>query len=158
MAIKKSLLLAGAVTSIGLASITGAAVVGAQSNSSPGNSLAQKIAQKFNLKESDVKAVIDEQHTEMEQQHKQKLEDRLTQNVKDGKITEEQKTKILAKLEELQKDREANREKMKSEDKTERRAFMNQKHAELTQWLKDNNIPEDVFPHGEGHPKGDRRI
>ncbi len=144
MAIKKSLFVTGAVATIGLASLSGAALVAAES-ANPGDTLAQKIAQKFNLNEAEVKAVIQENREEHKQEHKQQIEEELTQAVSDGKITEEQKTKLLAKLEEMHKNRQENKDELKDMTKGERRQQMETKKAEMKQWLKDNGIPEDIM-------------
>lgn len=67
-----------------------------------------------------------------------RYEERLNQAVKDGKLTEEQKTKILAKHKELMKeieaDREANkgkREDFQNKTEAERKALMEQRKAEM---------------------------
>lgn len=158
MNIKKPLLVLGAVTGIGLAGLTGLGVVSAATDTSTGsdsgaNSLIDRIATKFNLNRSDVAAVFDEEKTAREAERQQKLEDRLTQAVTDGKITEEQKTKILAKLEELKTQMEANRDAMKDKTPQERHDAMKQQRDELQQWAKDNDIPLRylMFIHGHGH-------
>src|SRR3990167_2517246 len=143
MAIKKSVLITGAVATIGLASLGGAALAATESGNS-GDSLAQKIAQKFNLDEGKVKAVIQENREEHMQEHKQEAEDKLTQAVADGKITEEQKTKLLAKLEEMRKNSQENKGEFKDMTKEQRHEQMEAKKTEMEQWLKDNGISEEV--------------
>ena len=81
----------GAVTAIAMA---GSAAVLADSENGQ-NGLAQRIAQKFNLNQADVEAVIQEEH-------QARHEARLDQLVADGKSTEEQKSLILQKQEEWQ--------------------------------------------------------
>jgi hypothetical protein len=145
MRIKKSLLLAVAVTTIGLAGM-GAAAKAATTSNTEGTGLVDKIAQKFNLNKDDVQKVFDEDRQSHEAEHQAKMEERLSQAVTDGKITEEQKTKILAKIKELDAARESEREAMKDKTQEERKTLMEQKRAELEQWAKDNNIPTDYFP------------
>src|SRR5690349_14401657 len=68
--------------------------------------LVQKIAQKFGLKESDVQTVFDEVRSEKQTEMQARFEEKLTQAVKDGKITEAQKTAIIAKHKEMQQKHE----------------------------------------------------
>lgn len=121
-------------------------VVSAQSQTSS-TSLVDKIAQKFNLKKSDVQAVFDQDRQEHEAQHQQQLKTRLDQAVKDGKLTQDQEDKLIAKLKEL----DSNRDSLKDKTPEERHAAMKSKMDEFKQWLKDNNISEDLV-----HPAGMR--
>jgi hypothetical protein len=145
---KKSLLIAGAVTSIGLASATAFGQGAfAESNSTGGTSLVDRIAQTFHLDKNEVQKVFDADHEEHEAEHKARIEAKLDAAVKEGKLTEEQKSKILAKLEELKQDRPS-REEMESKTPEQRRTEMEQHHQALQQWAKDNNIPEEYLPFG----------
>ena len=154
MRIKKSLLVAGAVATIGLAG-TGA-VAHAATKPDPGkDGLVDKIAQKFSLNRDDVQKVFDEERQSHEAEHQAKVEERLTKAVTDGKITEEQKSKILAKLTELKSQMQTNHEALKDKTKEERKALMDQKQAELKQWAQDNNIPTGYLPMA-GPGKGSR--
>jgi len=155
MNIRKPLLILGAATGIGLAGLTGLGVVSAATSTStdPQSSIIDKLVTKFNLNRDDVEAVFEEGRTERETERQQKVEERLTQAVTDGTITEEQKTKILAKLEELKTQMESNREEMKDKTHEERREAMKQHREELQQWAEDNDIPLRylMFMHGHGH-------
>lgn len=147
---KKSLAIASAITSIGLASIASVGLVGAaQSTTSGSNTLVDKIAQKFNLNKDDVQKVFDEDRQTHEAEHGQKQADRIAQAVKDGKLTQEQADKITAKLKELKAQREAERDSMKDKTEEERRIAMETRRAELEKWAKDNNIPLEYL-HGLG--------
>jgi hypothetical protein len=108
----------------------------AQSNGS--DSLASKIAAKFNLSESEVQAVIDEERQARHIEHEKRLEDRLTQAVSDGKITSEQKDAIIAKLAEVKPRMDALKDET---DDSARHDGMKAIHDELTQWAEDNDIP-----------------
>lgn len=159
MAIKKSLIVTGVIASVGLASLAAIGTVAADTNGN--NSLAQAIAKKFNLNQNEVQQVLDEHHSEMEAEHQQKLENRLSQAVKDGKITEEQKTKILAKLDEMKKEREDNKDKVKNMSEEERKKFMDERRTALESWAKENGIPltslHFLMPHhGHGGPGFDK--
>lgn len=105
------------------------------------SSLIQTIAQKFNLNQSDVQQVFDDQKTQMEAEHQQREADRLSQAVTDGKLTQDQADKISAKEKEL----EANRH-----------AAIQQQITDLKQWATDNGIPQEFMPFGGpgGHRGG----
>lgn len=64
------------------------------------DSLITKIAQKFNLKEADVEAVFESVRDERQEEMKANRQEKLSQAVKDGVITEAQKNTLLAKMEE----------------------------------------------------------
>lgn len=154
MNIKKPLLIAGAVTTIGLAGLVGTSVVSAASDTNSSGTLVDKIAQKFNLNKADVQAVFDQNRADHEAEHQADLKTRLDQAVKDGKLTTDQENKILAKLKELQADRDANRASMKDKTPAERKVAQDAKKAKIEQWAKDNNIPTEYLhffgPRGHG--------
>lgn len=76
--------------------------------------LISRIAEKFNLKESDVEAVFEAVRDEKHEEMKAEREKRLTQAVSDGVITEAQKTAILSKMNENINERKGNREEMQN--------------------------------------------
>jgi hypothetical protein len=150
---KNKLIIAAAVTAaVGAASLTGMQLVSAQSNNpTDGNNLIQKIAQKFNLKSADVKAVFDQNQAEHQAARQQKITDELTQAVKDGKLTETQKQLILAKMTEVQAQMQANRDSLKDKTPAERKAAMEAQKADLEAWAKTNNISTDYLHFIGGH-------
>ena len=85
------------------------------------DTIIQKLAAKFGLKEADVQTVFDTQRTERQAAMQQRFEQNLTQAVADKKITESQKNAILAKHQELLKQQTQNR-------------------TEWLAWLKANNL------------------
>ncbi len=146
MVTKKSLLVAGVVSTIGLAASTAGMVSAATSSSaSPHDGLVGKIAERFNLDKTEVSKVFEEDRAAHEAEHKVKMEERLSQAVTDGKLTEDQKTKILAKMEELKNNRPT-REEMQSKTPEQMHTEMEQKRTEIEQWAKDNDIPEEFVP------------
>lgn len=145
-----------------LASVVGVASA-ATTNSNGSESLIDKIATKFNLNKDEVKALFDEERTEREAQMKTKQEERLNTLVSEGKITADQKAKIIAKQEELKTKREANRDAMKDKTDAERKAAMEKERTELEQWAKDNGIDTQYLrmlggrgPGGPGHGRGEK--
>lgn len=119
----------------------GAATVSAQTVDDSGYpSIVTKIAEKFNLNQAEVKAVFDEEREVHHADMQQKMEDRLTEAVKAGELTEAQKQAILTKQEEMQTEREANFEAMKNMTKEERQAAMEAKRTELQTWAESQGI------------------
>lgn len=114
------------------------------------DSLISKIAQKFNLNEADVKAVFQEEMDTRHAQMKQQMEEKLTQAVKEGKITEAQKTAIQEKFgQPFTKKVEAG--EMSEE---EMQAFHQQRKAEMDTWLSQNGLTHALLREIMGHPKG----
>ena len=116
MKVKKSLLVAGAVASIGLAGVTSVGAVSAATNNR--DDLITRIAQKFNLKEDDVEAVVEEHRTQMMEQRqterKAQIATRLQEAVDAGDLTAEQKTALEAKIQEHTAERQTEREEMQA--------------------------------------------
>jgi hypothetical protein len=121
MLTKKSLLIAGAVTTLGIASTFGAhAALATYNHDTNDESLVERIATKFNLSENDVQAVFDDYKSD---QAAEKTSEYLQKLVDQGKITPEQKTLIENKLNEL-------------------RDQKNQEMADLRAWATTNNISD----------------
>lgn len=135
--------------SVGAASVVGMGVASAATTGTSGTSIVDKIAAKFNLNKADVQKVFDEDHTSHQAERDQQVKDRLDQAVKDNKITADQETKLIAKLKELQADRKAFKD-MKQQTQAERDA-RKAKMDTFKQWLKDNNIPDDLGMPMGGH-------
>lgn len=142
MAVKKLALLSGAIAIVGLSSIAVLNVASAANQTNKEDTLVSKISQKFNLNKSDVQKVFDEEHLAREAEMKANYESKLTQAVKDGKITEDQKTKLLAKEAELHTYMQSLNDKTREERKT----AMDVKRTELEKWAKDNGISNDYLP------------
>ena len=146
LANKKLLTVAGLLATVGVAGVLGLSSVSAEettdSKSDPMSSLVDKIASKFNLKEEEVQAVFDEHKDEMQAKHKSKIEERLNTAVSEGKLTQDQKNKILAKLEELKNDR-PDKSELENKSPEEIKALMEQKRSELEAWAEQNDIPKE---------------
>ena len=152
-----------AITSAVIAGVVGAGAtaIHAASNDTttrpnPMANLVTAIAQKFNLNQADVQKIFDEQQTQMrekmETRQVEQQKERLTQAVKNGKLTQAQADLILAKQAELKTFHES----LKGKTPEEARATMEAKKTELQQWAKTNNIPEQyvIGPMG-GSPRGE---
>lgn len=170
MNIKKPLIAIGATTALGMALVAG----GALAQGARGGDLVDKISTRFNLNKADVQKVFDENRVEKRTQMEQRYEERLNQAVKDGKLTAEQKDKILAKHKELMSQMEAKKGEIKElkaglEGKSaeerkqlleQHRSEMEKHHDEIEAWEKENNIPSGYlglkmakgFHHKPGRP------
>ncbi len=154
------------VAGIGASSIQ-AATTDTTTRPNPMANLVTAIAQKFNLNQTDVQKIFDEQRTQMDQQMEtrraEELKTRLTQAVKDGKLTQAQADLITAKQTELK----AFHDSLKGKTPEECKAAMEAKKTELQQWAKANNIPEEFAlmgpmggpggHGGQGGPRGGMR-
>lgn len=125
---KNTLLTVLAITVLGGSMLLASPAYAATNNSSwqdHWDTMIEKMAAKFNLKKDDVKKVFDEVKSEQkktrETEREKQFESMLTQAVKDGKITEDQKYKILAKHKELVGQKGTKRQEMQA-------------------WAKENNI------------------
>ncbi|HOI97636.1 MAG TPA: hypothetical protein PLA19_03995 [Candidatus Pacearchaeota archaeon] len=145
----------------------------------PMNGLAAAIASKFNLSESAVQAVFDEQmrarrekmeanRKEMETKRQEQFEDRLSKLVAEGKLTEAQAAAIKKKKTETETQmttQSGAKFDFKSMTVEERKAAMaaqrskmEAERAALKKWAADNGIPEEYASlagmTGSGHGRG----
>jgi hypothetical protein len=141
---KKPLLLSGAVVAVGLTGLVGAQAVSAASDTSGQQNLVDKIATTFHLNKTDVQKVFDEEHQTRETQRQQKLQDRLAQAVKDGKLTQGQADQLLAKMKEL----DSLKDSLQDKTPAERQTAMKSKLQEIRTWVKDNNISQEFWHFG----------
>lgn len=129
----------------------GVAQVSAASDATSGQtSIVQKLAETFHLDKSKVQAVFDEQHKANAAKREAKYEDRLTQAVTDGKLTADQKSKILDEHAKLQTEMETAL-KVDTATKADRKAAMDKVRTEAEDWAKANNIDAKwLMPGGRG--------
>lgn len=146
---KKTFVISALVLTIGSGALFTASQVSAQ-DANIKTTLAQRIAEKFGLKQEDVQAVFDEHHEEHHAQMQTRFEERLTQLVKDGKLTEAQKQAIAAKVNELYKKKQANLEKLRSMTPEQRKEAMQSERQSLEEWAKQQNIDLSLLK-GIGH-------
>lgn len=150
-----SLAALGLVTALGVGTVAAA-------DGQTGTTLVDKIASRFNLKKEDVQQVFDQQRSEHQQSREQAEAKRLQAAVDAGKLTAEQRDKIVAKRAELKTAMESERDSMKDKTPAERaalKAAFDAKRAELKQWEADNGIPAGYLsgPGGLGHRGGGMR-
>ncbi len=158
---KKQLISAAIVTvlagGIGLTSV--ASVSAQQANQDRGDSIAQRIATKFNLNKDEVKAELDAQREEDRTTHeaemKTKREENLQKLVDAKTITAEQKTAIIAKQDEIHTKMEELRNNGKTRD--ENKDAMKALHDEFKTWAESQNINLDDIRPADGEGKGMHR-
>jgi chromosome segregation ATPase len=140
--IKKSLMVAAALTTVGAAGLVGthATQAASDASSNPDSSIVDTLVSKFNLNKADVQKVFDDNRSEMESKREAEVSTRLQKLVDDGTITADQKTKIEAKLKELKAERESNKDSIKDLSDSERKAKMDEKKTELEAWAKENGL------------------
>ncbi|GIW63635.1 MAG: hypothetical protein KatS3mg091_437 [Patescibacteria group bacterium] len=113
------------------------------------DTLIDRLAQRFKLNRQEVQQVFDEYRQEKLAKKQKHFQTYLDQAVTDGKITEEQKQKILEKNQEMQQQIQ----ELKNLDWQTKKERMSQIKQDYQNWLKENNIPLDVFPHKLGFYK-----
>ncbi|MBU0978611.1 hypothetical protein KKF92_02150, partial [Patescibacteria group bacterium] len=108
--------------------------------------LVQKLAERFNLNQADVEAVLNQYQSERRDQmhtnRRAQIEERLTQAVSDGQITQAQKDALLAKLAELK----ADRPDIADLTLPERQARMESHRADMTAWAQANGLDPNLLP------------
>ena len=154
---KKILMPVIAFAIISMSTFGASAAYAQTTDSSPFQSLIQKIVEKFGLKQADVEAVFEEHRNQMQQEMQQRMETRLSEAVTNGTITEEQKQLILKKHEEIQAEHEKNKESWQNMTQEERKAEHEKRQAEMKAWAGENGIDLDLFfgfKHGMGFRNG----
>lgn len=140
MKYKQVILPALAIVAAGIVILGMPQAANAQAHGEGIQSLIQKIAQKFGLRQADVQSVFDEHKKEMDTKREANYETKLTKLVTDGKITEAQKQLILAKHKEFQTKKEANKNAMQNMTDEQRKTAMEAEKTKLENWAKQNNI------------------
>lgn len=156
---KKNLIIAATAATLSLGAI---APVGlslaahAQTGTTTGTSIVDRIASKFNLNKTDVQKVFDEERKARDAERAQTEKDELAALVKAGTLTQVQADKITAKRAELKAAMDADRTAMQSKTEAERKAAMDAKKAELDKWAADNGIDAKYLlpAHGGRGPGG----
>lgn len=147
---KKMLLPMCAIAIVAAGGYGVAQVSAASDTSTSKTSIVEKLASTFNLDKSKVQAVFDEQHKANQADREAKYEDRLTQAVTDGKLTADQKAKVLTEHDKLRVEMDT---AMKADTtaKADRKAAMVKIRTEAEDWAKANNIDAKwLMPGGRG--------
>jgi len=118
--------------------------------------MVKELAVKLGVDESKVSAVFDEMHQEHQKEMEAQLNDRLDEAVANGKITEAQKTAILAKHDEMKDEHEANRESFQNMTPEQRRETRQTDHDEMEAWAQEQGIDLEYFMGPMGGHMGKR--
>lgn len=113
--------------------------------------LVQMIAQKFSLNEAEVQTVFEQYRAKHQQEMQARYEEKLSTAVKEGKLTEAQKNLLIAKHKEIQAEKLARLESIKSLSPSERRSTLQKKKTELKAWAETNGIDLQYLLPGFGH-------
>jgi len=154
MQIKKRTMVAGAMAvAVGLAGAGSVGLVSAaaSNNTGGGTSIVDKIATKFNLNKSDVQAVFDEDRESHEADMQARMQERLSQAVTDGKLTQDQAdyiTQAMAEIKSLTKGQRP--DEMDQSTKDQLKAKMDALRA----WAQENDIDLRLVGRGPGGPGG----
>lgn len=107
--------------------------------------IVNAIAAKFNLNAADVQQVVTDEHkqfvTERHDAIEQKFTDKITQAVKDGKLTQTQADMLTAKKAEVKTFIQS----LEGKPAAERQAAIKIEAAALKAWANDNHLPMDVL-------------
>lgn len=109
------------------------------------SSIVEKLVQKFGLNQTEVEAVFDEARKEHQDQMKANFEQRLSQAVNNGEISEAQKQAILEKHEELIKKHEENWQNKQNLTKEQMMELKSKEREELKSWVEQNGIDLKYF-------------
>jgi uncharacterized protein (DUF3084 family) len=116
------------------------------------HSLVEKISTKFGLNKDAVEAVFVEEGLARQAARREHEDQRLSQLVAEGKLTQAHKQLLIAKRDELRTQRQKERDTFRNMTLKERRAIMEKRHQALETWAKANGIdPQYLLEarHGE---------
>ncbi len=120
--------------------LTGAVSIFAGETNKPHATLINRLVKRFNLKEADVRRVFEEERINRQKERAVQMEERLSQWVQDGKITEAQKKLILEKQKELSVQRVSDGFALKNLTREQRKTKMDEERISLEQWATENGI------------------
>jgi len=118
---------------IGLIGVSGATALAATTATNSKDSLAQDIANKFHLDQSQVQSVIDQHRANHQQNREAKYEERLTHAVTDGKLSDAQKQAVLTEHNKLVSE-------IKAAGSGDRKQALKNARQEAKTWASQNNI------------------
>ena len=141
----KIILLGLTVALLATLGIAGTNGVGANDNTTFPPAI-QALIDRFDLNEDEVSEVLEETRAQKHEEKRALMGEKLDGLVSEGKLTEEQKSKLLTKLDEMK----ANNEEWRNIDKEEVMEIMRQRKEEMKSWAKSEGINlEEIFL-GEG--------
>ncbi|MCK4635770.1 MAG: hypothetical protein KAT32_02810 [Candidatus Moranbacteria bacterium] len=145
-------LVLGVATIVGVSSFNNVSA-NEESQYSP---IMQKVAEKFNLNQDEVKQVFDENREERRAENKAKADERLSKLVNEGKLTEDQKNVLIAKREEIRQERENSFGEMKDLSPEERKEKRQEHQEEMKKFFEEQGIDHDALM-GDGGMRNDQK-
>lgn len=138
---KKLIIAASSAGVIGIAGIGASVMAAASGSSATYPSIVQKIASTFNLDPAKVNDVFKAQHQANQSVRQAKLKTTLDAAVKDGKLTQDQETKLIAEIQAL-------RSQLKSDTSTDRHQDIKDFKTKLQDWTSANGITnlDEILP------------
>ena len=153
----KKLILPAAIAAVGIISFAGLSTVSAD-NEETGKfgQMGQRFAQRFGLDQTEVESFLQEDRQAMRQERKEEMQaksdEKLSEAVDNGIITEDQKAALIAKREENKPDMGENRDLSVEE----REALRETNKADMESWANDNGIDLEALHEYLGGPQGPR--
>lgn len=120
------------------------------------STMTKTLAAKLGVSEDKVKEAFNSMKAEREAQMKTSLETKLTQAVKDGKISDAQKQAIITKF--GQEKNKIDPTTFKDMTPAQRKAEMEKRKTDLEAWAKENNLDLSTINSLTGHGKGGKRF
>ncbi|MBM3206551.1 MAG: hypothetical protein FJZ43_02940 [Candidatus Staskawiczbacteria bacterium] len=130
-----------ALSTAGIVAVGSVSADSVNKQSSGISSLVNAIAQKFNLNQAEVQQVFDDHKSQMMLHMEEKRGARLNQAVVDGKLTQDQVNKILAKQAELKAQEASFKASLEGKTKEEIKALVKAQADSIKQWAEENDIP-----------------
>jgi hypothetical protein len=143
------------IPSLALAALVGIGnyamgTVYAEGENTPFPPMIQGIVDRFNLNGDEVRDYLSEQHEAIKAEREAELEERLAEAVLEGKITEEQKNALIAKMEEHR----ANMGTVRGLTGEEQRTAMEAHREEMHTWAEEQGIDLTTLNLGHMGPRG----
>jgi len=156
---KKVALSAAAVTTLAGATygVSQLDTVSAQGGLEAGqDSLVQRLVERFNLDETEVREFFTEHREERQEQRHQRAQERLDEAVENGTLTTDQRDALEEKHQEMQDLREANKDEWRELSADEKHELREQHHEQMEAWAEENGIELSLFKFGQkgGQPGG----
>ena len=109
--------------------------------------LVQKLISKFNLNKDEVSKIMEQDRSERQAEMQKRFEEKLTELVKTEKLTENQKTALISKHNEMK----ANKQNIREMTREERQNKMQEEKSKYEEWSKSQGIDLSLLrPEGKG--------
>lgn len=132
----------------GLIVAMGVGVASAASLKNSDINIVDRISTKFNLNRDEVAKVFEEEFEARHKKHTEKINERIDQAVKDGKLSQDLADQLKSKLQEVDKLKQDLRNTKNEDIQNKIRESLD----ELNTWLDNNGIPRNIISENQmGH-------